>query len=131
MMIVVGPAESEPVLTRFLDPCRTVARLPVEALGFEDKVTRQVARAGSFDDLLERGFSGVEPRVVVVESSSSAVPELIRRERLPLRDVRRPSAPPREVARKRVRIPRTPGGSMTASVVTSPGTRPIRYGPSG
>jgi hypothetical protein len=42
MVVVVRPAEAEPVLTLLLDPGGTVARLPVFALGLEDEVTRQV-----------------------------------------------------------------------------------------
>ena len=42
VVVVVRPAEAEPVLPLLLDPGGTVARLPVVALGLEDEVARQV-----------------------------------------------------------------------------------------
>ena len=43
VVVMVGPAEPEPVLAGLLHPGRRVPRLPVFALGLEDQVARQVA----------------------------------------------------------------------------------------
>ena len=66
-MVVVGPAQAEPVLPRLLHLGGVVPRLPVVALDLEDQVAGQVARARQLDDALERGLGGVEPLGVVVE----------------------------------------------------------------
>ena len=54
VVVVVRPAEAEPVLPRLLDPGGPVARLPVVALGLEDEVARQVGPAGQLDDAGEQ-----------------------------------------------------------------------------
>src|SRR5260370_42674184 len=53
MMVMVGPAQAEAILSRFLDPRGGVARLPVFALDLEDEMASQVGRARQLDDAIE------------------------------------------------------------------------------
>ena len=78
VMVVVRPAQPEPVLPGLLHPGGRVARLPVFALGLEDQVTRQVGRARQLDDALEGRFGGVESLGIVVEPPAPAAPEVQR-----------------------------------------------------
>ena len=56
VMVVVRPAQSQPVLPRLLHLCGAVSRLPVVAFDFKDQMTGQIARARSLDDTCS-GFS--------------------------------------------------------------------------
>ena len=75
MVIVVRPAEAEPVLPRLLDLRSAVPRLPVVALDLEDELARQVDRAGQFNHPGERCLGRAEPLGVVIESPAPGLPE--------------------------------------------------------
>ena len=81
MMVVVGPAQPEPVLPGLLDARGGVARLPVLALGLEDQMAGQVGRARQLDDPLQgRLRSRSNPFGVVVEPTPARPPEVERRQ---------------------------------------------------
>ena len=110
VMVVVGPAQAEPVLPGLLHPGGRVARLPVLALGLEDQVAGQVGRARQLDDPLQGRLGGVESLGVVVEPPPAASPEV--------------AAPPgRRGPRAASSGPRGPGRRGTARSPGSPGAR--------
>ena len=101
VVVVVRPAQAEPVLPRLLDPRGPVARLPVVALDLEDEVAGQVGIAGQLDHAVEGRLGRVEPLGVVVESAPTALPELARGQGV-ARRVRRHPPPAGEVAGERL-----------------------------
>ena len=129
VVVVVRPAQPEPVLPGLLDPRRAVPRLPVIALDLEDQVARQVGPAGQLDHPGEGGLGGVEPLGVVVEppprpSQSSRAASASRAACGAIRPIR-------AISPENGSNPRYPRRSTTASVVARPATRPTRYGPIG
>ncbi len=80
MVVVVGPAQAEPVLPVLLDARGGVARLPVLALGLEDEMAGQVGRTRELDDSLQSVLGRGEPFGVVIEATPARPPEVERRQ---------------------------------------------------
>ena len=100
-MVVVGPAQAEAILPRFLSPRRRVARLPVVALDLEDQVARQVGRARQLDHALEGRLGGVESLEIVIKPPAPRLPEVACRQGVACR-VRLHSPLAGQLARKRL-----------------------------
>src|SRR6266487_4455279 len=75
VMVVVGPAEAQPILPLLLNLRRAVATLPVGPLALEDNVTGEVA-SDHHDDPIQQGVrAGIAFRVVG-ESTLARLPKL-------------------------------------------------------
>ena len=106
-MVVVGPAEAEPVLARLLHGGGVVARLPVLALGLEDEVAGQVGRTGQLDDPLQGRLGGRHAFLVVVEAPPTPPPEVQCRQGIS-GGLRLHPAVSRQIARERLEAQITP-----------------------
>src|SRR5262245_51051291 len=77
MMIVIGPPQTQPILTRLLHPSRPVAALPIIALAPEDDVTGQVPTHHP-DDALEQPLRMPKTFSVLFEPAPPQLPQFRR-----------------------------------------------------
>src|SRR5205814_10211908 len=76
VMIVVGPAEAQPVLALLLNLRRAVSTLPVGPLALEDNVTGEVASDQPDDPIQQSVRAGIAFRIVG-ESTRARLPKLV------------------------------------------------------
>ena len=72
VMVVVGPAQAEPVLPGLLHPRGACCATASTSLDLEDQVARQVGRAGQLDHALEQSPRSRRSLFVVVEPPPAA-----------------------------------------------------------